>query len=262
MSTGRRIFKLFAYPGIIMAGHSGYVVYKRNQSLQVVVEQKSNPLASDFRTGTIDDRMMDTLRTGDLVLFQRRWYYHHLPIGLTILLYRYLFNTEFDHVGVIVMDRKGNVGILENTFFNGLQLRNFPDRITYSQSRVINVIPLAPRERVNRAQDLINAGTDLMAVTNGEWTDMLLACIEKIKVKYFDMGEKDKKALLCPNLQLLSKIYYYLGLQIDSKKPAADLRNFSLQQLSDRTIRLDNIDEKNGKVKISLSFEDHLVRTR
>lgn len=257
-----RALKLLAYPGIILVGHSGYVIYKKQQSLRIVAEQKSNPLASDFRTGTIDDRMMDTLRTGDIVLFQRRWYYHYLPIGLTILLYRYLFDTEFDHIGIIVVDRKGNAGILENTFFNGLQLRNFPDRITYSQSRVINVIPLAPRERPNHAQDLINAGTEMMSQTNGEWTDLLLACFEKIKVKYFDLGEKEKTAILCPNLQLLSKIYQPLGLKISPKNEKADLRNFSLQQISARTIKIDNIGEKNGNTKISLSFQDHLVRTR
>jgi hypothetical protein len=253
----RPLLKFLAIPGIILTGHSSYVIYKRYESYDRVTRTNKNPLASDFRTGAIDDRVMDNLNTGDLILFQRRWYYHHLPIGLTILLYRHLFQTEFDHFGIVMVDKNGRAGVLENTFFHGLQFRPFPDRISYSQARVVNLIPIVPHDRPNQVENLYKEREQLIKTTNGEWTELILSCLEKYKIQYLSMGEQSKDVYLCPNLQLLSRFYDVLGIQLVPKK-GEDKRNLCLQEISNRSIKLENKANKNEK--ISYFYEDILVR--
>ena len=100
----------------------------------------------NFSPGSADEILLDSIKTGDIVMFSRRWYKYHVPQALYILAYQKLFNTEYDHIGICVCDKYGEPSILENTFWGGFKLRPFNERIVHSRSHTISIIMLNPRD--------------------------------------------------------------------------------------------------------------------
>ena len=98
-----------------------------------------------FSPGSGDEVVKNGLATGDVVLFNRRWYRYHLPEALCIKAYQQLMGTDFDHVGVIVCDKYGTPHVFENSFFGGCTLRPFEQRVLKSKAQQIVVLPLLPR---------------------------------------------------------------------------------------------------------------------
>ena len=102
-------------------------------------------LAATFSPNGGDEILQNGLQTGDIMLFQRRWYRYHLPEALCIGLYQLWHKTPFDHCGMIVCDKYGAPHVFESTFFAGCKLRPFEPRVLLSQSQQIILIPLLPR---------------------------------------------------------------------------------------------------------------------
>ena len=63
------------------------------------------------------------------------------PAAVVALLTRKVFNTPYDHIGVIVKDRFGVAHVCENTM-TGVKLRRFDQRICWSKSDEVMALPL------------------------------------------------------------------------------------------------------------------------
>ena len=77
--------------------YTGYIEYHRRYP-------EKNRLAKEFPIGSADGLIMNSLETGDMVLFSRRWYHYHIPQAIAIKLYQFIYDSEFDHCGIVVND--------------------------------------------------------------------------------------------------------------------------------------------------------------
>jgi len=114
--------------------------------------RRRTPPPQDFAIGSADDLIQDNLCSGDIVLFSRRWYRHHIPMAIAIKWYQTCYDTEYDHCGVIVQDKFGNPFVFEISPFLGCRLRPFDKRILHSLSQQIIVLPLMPRDEDEQKQ--------------------------------------------------------------------------------------------------------------
>lgn len=92
-----------------------------------------------------DPLVLDSLSTGDIVLFARSALHEHLPMALALHAYHALNRTDTDHAGVVVLDEAGTPYLLEATPFRGLALRKLEDQLLASRALQICVVPLLPR---------------------------------------------------------------------------------------------------------------------
>jgi hypothetical protein len=143
---------LFTVSGAIGVTHTAFSAKKEHDRL--------NKLAADFadrrrikrpifEVGSIEEQITDTVETGDLVLFSRRWYNYIFPSALLITL-EHRNGSQYDHVGVVVRDEMGVPHILENTMFSGYKLRRFDERIAYSKAKMIAYVPVQPQLDLNQ----------------------------------------------------------------------------------------------------------------
>jgi len=110
------------------------------------------PKETKFDIGSTEDRIMDGLSTGDVILFRRKWYNYHIPAAFTIASYRYKYNNiVYDHAGIIIEDTHGTPYLLENTF-SGIKLRPYDSRMIYSKAQEIILLPLLPRVDLSNGQ--------------------------------------------------------------------------------------------------------------
>jgi len=140
--------KLFAFLGsaAAIAGYTGKVAYEN--SAQQELFKTSQKYRLNFSPGSADEILLDGLKTGDILLFSRRWYHYHIPQALYIIAYQLLFDTEYDHIGICVCDKYGEPSVFENTFLSGMKSRPFNERIVHSKAHQISLIMLQPREDI------------------------------------------------------------------------------------------------------------------
>ncbi len=143
MPTGR----INAFLGIssALSAYTAKVIYDQTEH-KSFLEASENEHKLKFSPGSADELLQDSLKTGDLLLFSRRWYRYHLPEALSIKLYQTFLNTDYDHVGVIICDKYGEPSVLEKTYWGGYKLRPFSERIAYSRSHQISLLMLNPRD--------------------------------------------------------------------------------------------------------------------
>ncbi|CEG45511.1 uncharacterized protein PHALS_01802 [Plasmopara halstedii] len=109
----------------------------------------------DFVSGSIDDTIMETLETGDLIFFQRKLTALQPLAALHTWIIRLKMCPRFDHCGWIYVDRLGRKFIVEETL-NKVQCRPYSARLLTSQSTEIVVLPLK-LERTKEMQVAANA---------------------------------------------------------------------------------------------------------
>jgi hypothetical protein len=137
--AGRRVFFT------LILGYTGHV------SFLDVRPQISNllfgtPIVTRFEKGSIDDKLSDMLHTGDVILYSRRWYTHHIPMALLIQLYQFTFDCYFDHMGVVVINPEdGTPFVLEQgEFSDRATFRRYDDTVLRSEATQINCMRLQP----------------------------------------------------------------------------------------------------------------------
>jgi hypothetical protein len=250
--------KYLVFPTFVVASHSGYVCYRQYTHQEDVkrkttatstnnllvkpksaadttsTSQKSGPTM--FPVGTTDDLVQDSLQTGDIILFRRKWYYHHLPIAIAIKLYQTLFQSNFDHLGVVVVDPKfGTVYILEKTFLSGVKIRLFSERIAYSESSMIQLIPLLPRDQKIGTKALLDS---LSAVKvehasselGGLYSAVLSRIFEIVQSAFTNSADRQALSTLvssCPHTLFLSKVYEKLGIDVSFGSKGSVSPNFN-----------------------------------
>lgn len=118
----------------------------------IVVHAYRKELSPRFQPNSADALIAEEVRTGDLVLFSRKWYCYCLPMAAAIRLYSYSYGCDYDHAGIIVLGDDGTPHVFELTPFGGYKLRSFEERVRHSQSTHIIVIPLSPSLSLNPNQ--------------------------------------------------------------------------------------------------------------
>nr|CCA16677.1 conserved hypothetical protein [Albugo laibachii Nc14] len=94
-----------------------------------------------FVTGSMDDTIMDTLQTGDLVLFSQNLVSMQPFQALRAFLLRKMHNDQrFDHCGYIIVNRVGQKSIMEETSA-GVSKSPYSTRILTSNDSEIIVVP-------------------------------------------------------------------------------------------------------------------------
>lgn len=239
---------LLVLPILTIAAHSGYVYVARQEKMrQFKVE---TPIINQrmFRPAETNEVLSDALQTGDIVLFKRRWYLNYLPLAAAIVAYRSLTRCEFDHAGVILVDQLGSVWIVERSFLSGLVCRKFPDRLKNSQSELITLIPLLPRDSNLSSDDnedhseSINP-TNIVAkiIEEGDKNRGELFCLTRFIVQSILPGNYD---VIGPHVDLVQRFYrlFQIKLCVKTDKTTADIGNYEkvldLKLVEDRSIEL------------------------
>ncbi|RLN06181.1 hypothetical protein BBJ28_00010139 [Nothophytophthora sp. Chile5] len=110
--------------------------------------------ALDFVTGSMDDTIMETLETGDLVFFQRKLSALQPLAALHTWVVRRQLNPRFDHCGWVYVDRLGRKFIVEETLAK-VQCRPYSARMLTSEASEITVLPL----KMQRSKELQDAAS-------------------------------------------------------------------------------------------------------
>ncbi|KAG5192674.1 hypothetical protein JKP88DRAFT_190919 [Tribonema minus] len=125
----------------LVVGTAAPILALSGWSVYVTQERRKPPANTDFVVGSTDDILADKLKTGDLLLFRRNWALMQPPAAALALAARAVFNTRYDHVGLVIKDRFGVPLVLEVTQL-GLRLRRFDERVSWSRSDEIVALPL------------------------------------------------------------------------------------------------------------------------
>ena len=100
----------------LLLSYTGYI-YSNNKT-----SNNSSSNSNSFVLGSADDIVRDNLNTGDIILFHRRWYNYHIPIAISIKIYQYINDNDYDHAGIIIQDQYGVPYVYENTPFQGYKV--------------------------------------------------------------------------------------------------------------------------------------------
>lgn len=193
-------------------GIAGVVGYTYN-----VVAERSNVCPYDsFALGSAEDSLMNDLKTGDVVLFNRKWYTYHIPAALLIKAYSYMNNTIYDHAGVVVVDNLGRYFLFENSMFSGYQLRPLDTRILKSFSQNIVAVPLRPNRELTTEQrkefyDIICGIVANRDTQPSGFTSMLshlcVNAFQRIFPKDWIAQSSFKGQYICPNIKLATATF-------------------------------------------------------
>lgn len=230
--------------------YTGYVEYHRREhdtATDAILAKLKNTLAhrnsldssrtkpklqmgsdSYFGNGSADEIVKDNLKPGDIVLFSRRWYHHHLLMALEIKIYQMLNNTEYDHCGVIVQDDYGNPYVYEKTPFSGYRMTAYDERIIRSRAHQICLLPLLPRV------DSVDKRSRLHAYTVSTISDHATAAssLQQLKQMYHNIITSEFAEMIVrsttmnlmsadPNIDLMSTCYSTMDIQVSSEYNAS-----------------------------------------
>lgn len=131
---------------ILLSGLTGTaLVYSFSVEYHKYKVLNKSPIDRQFYTGSTDSLIYDNLNTGDLVLFSRIWYRHHIPTACMIIYNHFTEKSEFDQVGMIVIDNNGEPQVLEYSNQFGARVTPLDTRVHYSDESQIIVAPIVPR---------------------------------------------------------------------------------------------------------------------
>ncbi|EEY70204.1 uncharacterized protein PITG_19410 [Phytophthora infestans T30-4] len=111
--------------------------------------------ALEFIPGSMDETIMETLETGDLIFFQRKLTALQPLAALHTWATRLRLRPRFDHCGWIYVDRLGRTFIVEETL-NKVQCRPYSTRLLTSEATEIFVLTLK-HERSKEIQEAASA---------------------------------------------------------------------------------------------------------
>ncbi|CAM9294214.1 unnamed protein product [Ectocarpus sp. 12 AP-2014] len=185
---------IFASPFVAVGLWAGYVLKERRKA----------PAEVRFSIGSADDVLTEQLKTGDVLLFSRRWT-QMLPAGAALsVMKRSVFDSRFDHAGVVVADRFGTPHVAEVTY-TGIKLRRFDERILRSKCNEIMLIPVnfkCSEETRAKVERHVKGLTYREPIANTLWIDLLGV----LKLKTTKPGEWDKPPKYVTEPPIIGKI--------------------------------------------------------
>ncbi|ETI51776.1 hypothetical protein F441_04957 [Phytophthora nicotianae CJ01A1] len=137
---------------------AGAVAWSGNATLTRMRHQVRAPPggeALEFIPGSMDDTIMETLETGDLIFFQRKLTALQPLAALHTWVTRLQLRPRFDHCGWIYVDRLGRKFIVEETL-DKVQCRPYSARLLTSEATEISVLTLK-HERSKEIQEAASA---------------------------------------------------------------------------------------------------------
>eukprot|EP00752_Nemacystus_decipiens_P011811 g10480.t1 len=181
---------IFTSPFVAVGAWAAYVLQERQKA----------PAEVRFSIGSADDVLTEQLKTGDILLFSRRWT-QMLPAGAALSsLKKRAFESRFDHAGVVVADRFGTPHVAEVTY-SGVKLRRFDERILRSKCNEIMLIPVnfkCSEETRAKVERHVKGLTFREPIANTLWIDLLGAI--KIKTTKPEEWDKPPKYVSEPNI--------------------------------------------------------------
>jgi len=237
-----------------------------------------------FQPNSADALIADEVRTGDLVLFSRKWYRYSLPMAAAIRLYEYSYGCDYDHAGVIIVGDNGTPYVFELTPFGGYKLRPFEERVRHSQSTHIIMIPLSPSLSLDPTQkgnldSYISRKTHCKEKQSSTvqrsmecidcWMGLFAYCLD-----YMSGGQRDAQAssvFYCSNIKMiveaLSAAGYHPvlrrhGISKEDLAAPRSIKRLTLKAVENRSIAFAAVKSSPPSCEeVQLSIADVLIRS-
>lgn len=184
--------------------------------------------------------LADSLNSGDVVLFNRRWYTYHIPTAFLVKAQKVALGGEYDHSGVIVM-KSGTPYILERTPLHGIQCEKFEDRVRESSASNIIVLKLDRAQELSskQAQSLkefsLNESSTKNTFGNSELVGFTKGFFRYIMSKNLGSGEAD--TFHCTNTELIAKALDSMDLKLRHTR-GREQHEITLDDIHDRKVVL------------------------
>lgn len=196
-------FRMYHY-GLISSATTLVSVLSYTAAVEIN-HRKGLTKESKFHLGSADSLVMDNLNTGDILLFSRKWYNYHIPTAAMILIYKYVYHSEFDHGAIVIVDASGTAMALERTPFGGITYRPFETRITNSKSEQIVLIPVTPPLPI-RSSEIKSALDRVAEMQKRDPAGEVLYFFRSVITRYFSDSR-----ICCPSTAIIFTIYDILG---------------------------------------------------
>jgi hypothetical protein len=217
----------------------------------------------EFKLGSADELLADNLSSGDIVLFNRRFYRYHLPTAIMIKAQQMLYETEFDHGGVIVM-KSGVPYLMERTPFWGVKCRPFEDRVRNSAAAYIIVIPVEKKVPITERQKqtlqafVQQEVSERPDIAFGELVGFVSCAFNFVMDKLF--SSQTPTGYYCTNAELIMRTWGALSYSTRVEgEEVGDARAVTLKAFHDRSVGFDASTGAGGKAK--LADNDVLIRS-
>lgn len=224
----------------------------------IEAQRYARGIEPEFKQGSADDMLADSLNSGDVVLFNRRWYTYHIPTAFLVKAQKAVFGGEYDHSGVIVM-KSGTPYILEKTPLHGVKCEKFEDRVRASSAASIIVLKLDRTKELSTAQSQ-NLREFAQAVSstqntfgNSELVGLAERLLRNVYAKVLGSGISDQ--FYCTNAELVAQAADSMGLRLQHAKGRKP-HEITLEDLHDRNVVL-----KSHSGYISFDRDDVHVRS-
>jgi hypothetical protein len=258
-----------ALTGSVVVSYSGYVEYE-SRLLSLKLDRRASHKI--FSTGSADDVLADNLITGDILLFSRRWYNHHIPMAVAIKLYQTIHKTDFDHCGIVICDPKTGVPyVYETSPWDRPRLKKFSEVILDSRAHQIILRPLLPRQSVNAEEEgllleRLGRGDDILPVeSKSECLDLysgVLTTIVKQTLKALGRGVTFRgRSCECPNSKLIVNCWKLIGIDADIDDSELTCRDF-VDESNPKLNLLSTSSSESGDTQPMRLGGSILVRTR
>lgn len=193
---------LAALPVLALAGWSGNAALVR-------MRRGSQPL--EFVTGSMDDTIMESLETGDLVFFTRKLSSLQPLAALHTLALRRRLDPRFDHCGWVYVDRLGRKFVVEETL-GQVHCRPYSARVLASEASEIAVLPLkAARSREMQDAAVAFVTRELARSSRVSLRQFVTALVDPARLKKAAAGADDDALIAFPAAGDASELLLVLG---------------------------------------------------
>ncbi|KAE8913582.1 hypothetical protein PF005_g17785 [Phytophthora fragariae] len=216
----------------------GLAAWSGNATLTRMSRQVRGGEALEFIPGSMDDTIMETLETGDLVFFQRKLTAMQPLAALHTWVTRLQLRPPFDHCGWIYVDRLGRKFIVEETL-DKVQCRPYSARLLTSEAAEISVLTL----KLERSKEMQEAANAFIVQNLGRTSRISLRHTVSALIIPEEMRKASPDAVPAfPSAAFVAEAYDAMGLankkQLTSTQPPLSAATVTPRDLASSKIRL------------------------
>ncbi|KAG7388379.1 hypothetical protein PHYPSEUDO_012587 [Phytophthora pseudosyringae] len=236
---------------------AGLAVWSGNATLTRMRRQVRAPPggeALEFIPGSMDDTIMETLETGDLVFFQRKLTALQPLAALHTWIARLRLRPRFDHCGWVYVDRLGRKFIVEETL-DKVQCRPYSARLLTSEATEISVLTL----KLERSKEMQEAASAFIAENVGRTSRISLRHTVAALISPEEMRKTSPDAAPSfPCAAFVAEAYNAMGLanknHLTNSQPPVSAATVTPQDLAATKIKLHVPPEKQSDDAKPLAF--------
>lgn len=186
---------------------------------------------------------------------------YHLPTALLVKLQQVIYDTDFDHVGVVVV-RDGTPYVLERTPWSGYQCQRFDINVRRSGAAHILVLPvekqlhLTDRQKYRIRRFVDQALAEGTKAEEIEATRMLSCAKNYIMEKYF--GQTGESPSICANAELVQRAWSTLGYRVVNSDHSTKV---TLKDFHNRQVSFEPTEGGGGCGRVDVAKEDFMIRS-